>query len=69
MRAAEECVPRGIKALGFPGVVAAYIKTYNPRSYAGARASASRLMRRLSQCAGLFTNRLLWLGASATGRL
>jgi hypothetical protein len=45
MRAVWECVPRGIKALGFPGVVAAYIKTYNPRSYAGARASASRLMR------------------------
>ena len=45
MRAARECVPKGIKALGFPGIVAAYIKTYNPRSYAGARASASRLMR------------------------
>jgi hypothetical protein len=45
MRAARECVPRGMKALSFPGIVAAYIKTYNPRSYAGARASASRLMR------------------------
>jgi hypothetical protein len=45
MRAARECVPRGIEALGFPGIVAAYIKTYHPRSYAGARASASRLMR------------------------
>jgi hypothetical protein len=45
MRAVWECVPRGIKALGFPGIVTAYIKTYNPRSYAGARASASRLMR------------------------
>jgi hypothetical protein len=44
-RAVWECVPRGIKALGFPGIVAAYIKTYNPRSYGGARASASRLMR------------------------
>ena len=45
MRAARECVIRGIKALGFSGIVAAYIKTYNPRSYAGARASASRLVR------------------------
>ena len=44
-RAAWECVPRGSKALRFPGLVAAYIKTYNPHSYAGARASASRLMR------------------------
>jgi hypothetical protein len=35
MRAVWECVPRGIKALGFPGIVAAYIKTYNPRSYGG----------------------------------
>ena len=45
MRAASECVPRGSKALRFPGLVAAYIKTYNPHSYAGARASVSRLMR------------------------
>ena len=45
MRAAGECVLRGIKTLGFPGIAAAYMKTYNPRSYAGARASASRLMR------------------------
>ena len=45
IRAARECVIRGIKALGFSGIVAAYIKTYNPRSYAGARASASRLVR------------------------
>jgi hypothetical protein len=44
-QAAWECVPTGIKALGFRGIVAAYVKTYNPRSYAGARASASRLMR------------------------
>jgi hypothetical protein len=44
MRAARECVPRGVKALGFRGIVAAYVRTYNPRSYAGARASASRLM-------------------------
>ena len=42
-RAAREGVPRGIKALGFRDIVAAYTKTYNPRSYAGARASASRL--------------------------
>jgi hypothetical protein len=34
-----------MKALGFPGIVAAYIQTYNPRSYVGARASASRLLR------------------------
>jgi hypothetical protein len=33
--------PHGINALGFPGIVEAYIKTYNPRSYAGARAMAS----------------------------
>jgi hypothetical protein len=44
-RAAKECVARGFKALGFATIVAAYIKTYNPRSYAGARASASRLVR------------------------
>jgi hypothetical protein len=45
MRAVWECVPGGIKALGVPGIVTAYIKTYNPRSYGGVRASASRLMR------------------------
>ena len=38
-------VLRGTKALGFPGIAAASIKTYNPRSYAGARASAYRLVR------------------------
>jgi len=45
MRAVWLCVPRGIKKLGLPGIVTAYIITYEPRSYAGARASASRLMR------------------------
>jgi hypothetical protein len=44
-QAAWECVPRGIKTLGLPPTVTAYMKTYRPRSYAGARASASRLMR------------------------
>jgi hypothetical protein len=41
-QAAWECVPRGIKALGFRGIVAAYVKTYNPRSYAGTPARGRR---------------------------
>jgi hypothetical protein len=45
MRAVWLCVPWGIKKLGLPGIVTAYIITYHPRSYVGARASASRLMR------------------------
>ena len=45
MHALWERTPRGIRTLGFPGTVGAYIKTYNPRNYTGARASASRLMR------------------------
>jgi hypothetical protein len=49
MRAVWECVPWGIKikklGLRLPGIVTAYLKTYNPRSYAGARASASRLCK------------------------
>jgi hypothetical protein len=50
------CVQRGeldanSRSPGFPGTVPAYIRTYNPRSYAGARASASRLVRHLLQAA------------------
>lgn len=48
MRAAKKCCPGGMRAFGFniPGIVTAYIETYQPKSRAGARASASRLMRR-----------------------
>ena len=55
----EMRVLRGTKALGFPGIAAASIKTYNPRSYAGARASAYRLVRHpnvKAACSG-FTRR------------
>ena len=46
--AQREMCPGGMRAFGFniPGIVTTYIETYQPKSRAGARASASRLMRR-----------------------
>ena len=45
MRVVFACVPNGIRMCGLSGIVGAYMDTCNPRSYAGARASAFRLMR------------------------
>ena len=46
MRSVTQAVKHGMRRVGLPGIVSAYIKTYHPRSRNGASASASRLLKR-----------------------
>ena len=44
-RCVHEATLGGMRCLGIPGIVSAYVNTYHPRSRRGAYASASRLYR------------------------
>lgn len=46
LRSVTQAVKHGMRRVGLPGIVSAYIKTYHPRSRNGASASASRLLKR-----------------------
>lgn len=44
-RCVHEATLGGLRCLGIPGIVSAYVNTYHPRSKGGAYSSASRLYR------------------------